>query len=68
MEGGPLVNPDPKDRFQQMLDRAAEPSEVGTEVMAAAVRLWREYFWPHAMACLRQVRLSDRHKYARRVL
>jgi hypothetical protein len=36
--------------------------------MAAAVRLWREYFWPHAMACLRQVGLSDRHRYGRRAL
>ncbi len=36
--------------------------------MAAAIRLWREYFWPHARAALRQIGLSDRHKNARRVL
>jgi hypothetical protein len=34
----------------------------------ALPRLWREFFWPHARAAMRQIGLSDRHKSARRVL
>ena len=34
----------------------------------AAVRLVRDYFWPHARAALRQVGLSEQHTNARRVL
>lgn len=45
-----------------------EPNEIGEEFIGAAVRLWRDYFWPHARAALRQVGLSDRHANARRVL
>jgi hypothetical protein len=45
-----------------------EPEEIANEFMIAAVRLWREYFWPHARAALRQVGLSDKHADARRVL
>jgi hypothetical protein len=45
-----------------------EPKEIAAEFVIAAVRLWREYFWPHARAALRQVGLSDRHADARRVL
>jgi hypothetical protein len=45
-----------------------EPREVTEEVMAAAIALTREYFWPHARAALRQVGLTDRHRNARRVL
>ena len=30
--------------------------------------LWRDYFWPHARAALRQMGLSDKHADARRVL
>jgi hypothetical protein len=33
-----------------------------------AIRLWRDFFWPHARAAMRQIGLSDRHKNARRVL
>jgi hypothetical protein len=47
---------------------ADEPSEVAAEFMDGAITLWREYFWPHARAALRQVGLSDRHANARRVL
>jgi hypothetical protein len=68
MHIGPMVNGDARDRFQQMLQRAAEPPEIKPDVMTSAVRLWREYFWPHARACLRQAGLSDRHRDARRVL
>jgi hypothetical protein len=45
-----------------------EPTEVGEKAMAAAIRLVREYFWPHARASLRQIGLSDRHRNARRVM
>ena len=45
-----------------------EPGEVGPEFVAGAVQLWKEYFWPHARAALRQVGLTDRHANARRVL
>jgi hypothetical protein len=45
-----------------------EPAEIEALFVEAAVRLWREYFWPHARAALRQVGLSDRHANARRVL
>src|SRR5262249_54332037 len=31
-------------------------------------RLWREYFWPHSRAALRQIGLTERHTNARRVL
>ena len=34
----------------------------------APARSWRNYFWPHSRTALRQVGLSDRHRYARRVL
>ena len=33
-----------------------------------AVELWRGYFWPHAVAAVRQVGASDRHAEARKVL
>ena len=36
--------------------------------MSAAIRLAKEYFWPHARAALRQIGLTDRHRNARRVL
>jgi Protein of unknown function (DUF3987) len=45
-----------------------EPADIAAEYVAAAIRLWREYFWPHSRAALRQVGLSDRHHNARRVL
>jgi hypothetical protein len=45
-----------------------EPKEIGDEFVGAAVRLWRDYFWPHARTALRQVGLSDKHANARRVL
>jgi hypothetical protein len=45
-----------------------EPEHIEAEFVEAAVRLWREYFWPHSRAALRQVGLSDRHANARRVL
>jgi hypothetical protein len=45
-----------------------EPSEIEVRFLVAAVRLWREYFWPHSRAALRLIGLSDRHVEARKVL
>jgi hypothetical protein len=45
-----------------------KPTEVEVGSVTAAVRLWRDYFWPHAKAALRQVGLSEKHANARRVL
>src|SRR5262249_32841454 len=45
-----------------------EPSTIEAQHMAAAIKVWREYFWPHARAALRQIGLSERHANARRVL
>jgi len=45
-----------------------EPSVVEAEHVAAAIKVWHEYFWPHARAALRQIGLNERHANARRVL
>ena len=45
-----------------------EPKTIGEEFMVAAIRLWSEFFWPHARAALRQIGLNDRHRNTRRVL
>jgi hypothetical protein len=45
-----------------------EPQSVGQQHVEAAVRLWREYFWPHSRAAVRQVGLTEKHANARRTL
>jgi hypothetical protein len=45
-----------------------EPGTIDKRFMVEAIRLWQEFFWPHARAAMRQIALSDRHKDARRVL
>jgi hypothetical protein len=45
-----------------------EPERVDVEFVQVAVRLVRDYFWPHARAALRQIGFSERHANARRVL
>jgi Protein of unknown function (DUF3987) len=45
-----------------------EPNEINQQFMVDAVRLIREYFWPHARAALRQIGLTDRHRHIRRIL
>jgi hypothetical protein len=55
------------------MDWAAKPGLpkplcVSAGSIEAAVRLWRDYFWPHSRAALRQIGLSDAHALARRVL
>jgi hypothetical protein len=44
------------------------PTEIDAARMTAAIRLVKEYFWPHARAALRQIGLTERHVNARRVL
>jgi Protein of unknown function (DUF3987) len=51
-----------------MITADLEPHEIGEEFMTAAIRLVKEYFWPHARAALRQIGLTDRHRNARRAL
>jgi Protein of unknown function (DUF3987)/Bifunctional DNA primase/polymerase, N-terminal len=50
-----------------MLD-GTEPQTIGEQHVEAAVRLWRDYFWPHSRAALRQVGLTEKHAHARRAL
>jgi hypothetical protein len=47
---------------------AMEPNEIDQRFMVDAVRLMKDYFWPHARAALRQIGLTDRHRHIRRVL
>jgi len=51
-----------------MITADLEPKEIGEESISAAIRLVKEYFWPHARAALRQIGLTDRHRNARRAL
>jgi Protein of unknown function (DUF3987) len=50
-----------------MLD-GPEPQSIGKQYVEAAVRLWRDYFWPHSRAALRQIGLGEKHTNARRAL
>ena len=45
-----------------------QPSLIEGCFVKNAVRLVRDYFWPHSRAALRQIGLSERHANARRVL
>jgi hypothetical protein len=47
---------------------SGEPETISEPWLRNAVRLWDEYFWPHARAALRLIGLSDRHAKARIVL
>jgi hypothetical protein len=47
---------------------AAKPVIVNKATMQATIRLVRDYFWPHARACLRLIGLTERHTNERRVL
>jgi hypothetical protein len=47
---------------------ALEPKTVAKEFMIDAIRLWREFFWPHAGAAMRQIGLTERHADARKAL
>ena len=50
------------------LEGGPEPATISGSAMSSAIRLVRDYFFPHARACLRQIRLTERHANARRVL
>jgi hypothetical protein len=45
-----------------------EPQSIAEQYVEAAVQLWREYFWPHSRAALRQIGLTEKHNNARRAL
>jgi Protein of unknown function (DUF3987) len=45
-----------------------QPRQIEEDALTAAIRLWRDYFWPHAKAALRQIGLSEKHAHSRRVL
>jgi Protein of unknown function (DUF3987) len=45
-----------------------EPDRIETCFVAAAIRLVREYFWPHTRAALRQLGLTEQNTKARKVL
>ena len=45
-----------------------EPSEIDAEFIDAAVTAWRDYFWPHSGAALRQIGVNRNHSHARRAL
>ncbi len=45
-----------------------EPQHIDAQFLDAAVRMVRDYFWPHARAALRQIGLSERHANARKAL
>jgi Protein of unknown function (DUF3987)/Bifunctional DNA primase/polymerase, N-terminal len=46
----------------------AEPQSIAEQYVEAAVQLWRDYFWPHSRAALRQIGLTEKHSNARRTL
>src|SRR5262245_10863240 len=48
--------------------RRAEPQAIDEQYVAAAVLLWRDYFWLHSRAALRQIGLTEKHTNFRRVL
>jgi hypothetical protein len=45
-----------------------EPSLIEDCFVNSAVRLVRDYFWPHSRAALRQIGLNERHANERRLL
>jgi hypothetical protein len=46
----------------------AEPQVIAGPYAKSAVQLWRDYFWPHSQAALRQIGLTEKHTNARRAL
>jgi hypothetical protein len=46
----------------------AEPTKIEVRAIKAAVRIWKDYFWPHSRAALRKAGLTDRHVDARDTL
>jgi hypothetical protein len=56
------------DQLREVARGAAEPTAIAATYIDDAVRMLRDYWWPHARAALRQMGASDRHRDARRVL
>jgi Protein of unknown function (DUF3987) len=49
-------------------DHKSEPREIDAKFVEAAITVWRDYFWPHSRAALRQIGVSRSHSHARRAL
>ncbi len=47
---------------------SAEPRYIEQEFVESAIRVWRDYFWPHSRAALRQIGITDKHANLRRAL
>ena len=47
---------------------STKPVTVNKATIEAAIGLVRDYFWPHARACLRLIGLTEKHTNARRAL
>jgi len=45
-----------------------EPGSVELRHLDGAINLWRDYFWPHSRAALRQMRAAQRQSLERKVL
>ena len=52
----------------ERISAGLEPGEIAERFMADAIKLMRDYFWPHARAALRQIGLTDRYGHIRRTL
>jgi hypothetical protein len=46
----------------------AKPQKIERPFVEAAIRIWRDYFWPHSRAALCQLGITKRHATHRRVL
>jgi hypothetical protein len=49
-------------------DNGSEPNEIDVRFLDAAITVWRDYFWPHSRAALRQIGSNRTHTHARRAL
>jgi hypothetical protein len=45
-----------------------EPNEIDAKFIDAVVTIWRDYFWPHSKAALRQIGTNRNQSHARRAL
>jgi hypothetical protein len=63
-----IIKSDPSSTGFNSIVGHLEPKTIDKEFMEDAIRLWKDFFWPHAQAVLRQIGLSDRHKNARTAL
>ncbi len=63
-----IVKSDPNSTGFNSIVGHLEPKTIGVEFVEDAIRLWKEFFWPHAQTVLSQIGLNDRHKNARTVM